>query len=405
VNHTGLKNPQAGSPVEVLWAFLRLGLTSFGGPIAHLGYLRRELVQRRRWLSEHAFADLIALCQFLPGPLSSQVAFAIGLGRAGCPGAVAAWCGFTLPSALLMTAFAYTADALSVARGGGALHGLQLVAVAIVAQAVIGMTRTLCPDFVRILIALLTFGLSLAVRSAWAQLAVIAVGTLLGTLLCRGAAGASAAPASLPVPVTRASGIAALTLFAALLLGLPMLRHLFPAQALALFAACYHSGALVFGGGHVVLPLLRAGFVPAGWVSDAQFLSGYGAAQALPGPMFTFAAYLGAIERSAPHGVRGAALALFGIFLPGILILVGVLPFWAALRRRLELRAAILGANAAVVGLLAAALYDPVWVSAVHSPADSGLALAALLLLSLAHMPPWAVVLLWALGGAAASAL
>jgi chromate transporter len=394
------KKPQGGSALEVLWVFLRLGVTSFGGPLAHIGYFRSEFVLRRRWLSEGEYADRVALCQFLPGPASSQVGFAIGLGRAGYAGALAAWAGFTLPSAALLTGFAYAAGALSGAAGGGLLHGLKLVAVAIVAQAVLGMARTLCPDLARAFIAIGALALALWLHSPAAQIAVIGCGAFLGLALCRGvpAAAAEAAPHS---PVSHRAGLVALTLFLVLLGGLPLMQRFVPAHAVALFAAFYRCGALVFGGGHVVLPLLRAAFVPPGWVSDGEFLAGYGAAQAVPGPLFSFAAYLGAVARGFPHGFAGAVLGLIGVFLPGLLILVAALPFWAALRRRTGARAAILGVNAAVVGLLAAALYNPVWSTSVHTRADIALALGGFVLLTLGRVAPWLVVMLTALGGLA----
>ncbi len=392
-----LKRPQAGSAFEVLRAFLRLGLTSFGGPAAHLGYFRSEFVVRRQWLSERAYADLLALCQFLPGPASSQVGFALGLGRAGYAGALAAWAGFTLPSAALLTGFAYAAGALSGRAGGALLHGLKLVAVAIVAQAVLGMARTLCPDRARAFIAICALTLTLLLRSPMAQIAVIGAGALLGLALCRGMPGLASVPAP-HWPVSHRAGLVALTLFLLLLGGLPLMQRLVPAHGVALFAAFYRCGALVFGGGHVVLPLLRAAFVPPGWVSDGEFLAGYGAAQAMPGPLFTFAAYLGAVAHGSPHGLAGAVLGLIGLFLPGMLILVAALPFWVTLRRLTAARAAILGVNAAVVGLLAAALYDPVWSTSVRSPTDIGLALGGLVLLTLGRVPPWLVVTLTALG-------
>jgi chromate transporter len=391
---------------QVLRIFLKLGLTSFGGPIAHIGYFRNEFVLRRRWLSERAYADLLALCQFLPGPASSQMGFAIGLGRAGCAGGLAAWVGFTLPSAILMTGFAYAADKVSGSAGGGLLHGLKLVAVAVVAQAVLGMARTLCPDRARAAIALLALTLAVLLPSSAAQLLVIGGGAVLGVALCRSAAAratdaADAADAAPPPLVSRRAGLSALVLFVLLLGALPLWQRLVPASGVALFAAFYRCGALVFGGGHVVLPLLREALVPNGWVSDGEFLAGYGAAQAVPGPLFTFAAYLGTIARTALHGPAGAVLGLVGIFLPGMLILLAALPFWATLQRRPGARAAILGVNAAVVGLLAAALYDPVWTGSVHSAADVALALGGFVLLTAGRLAPWLVVVLTALGGVA----
>jgi chromate transporter len=399
--------PAAASPelggapaLEVLRAFLGLGIRAFGGPVAHLGYFREEFVVRRRWLAEPGYAELIALCQFLPGPASSQVGFAIGLRRAGYAGALCAWLGFTLPSAILMTAFAFVATSLNSVAQRGVLHGLKLVAVVIVAQAVLGMARTLCLDVARALIAVLALGVALQLRGLAGQLLVMAGGALLGALLCRRAGGAAQAPAA-AIPVSRRAGGVALALFLGLLLALPLLQRELHSAPLGLFSAFYRSGALVFGGGHVVLPLLRAAFVPPGWVSDGDFLAGYGAAQALPGPLFSFAAYLGAIARPWTHPLVGAALGLLGIFLPGMLILVAALPLWRELTRRAPARAAILGVNAAVVGLLAAALYDPVWVSAVQSDADWVLVLVGFALLTLARWPPWMVVLLTACAGAA----
>ena len=393
--------PARAPALEVLRVFLGLGIRAFGGPVAHLGYFREEFVVRRRWLAEPAFAELIALCQFLPGPASSQVGFAIGLRRAGYAGALCAWLGFTLPSALLMTAFAFVATSLHSVAQLGVLHGLKLVAVVIVAQAVLGMARTLCPDVARAGIALLALGVSLQVRATTEQMLVLAAGALLGVLLCRRAAsGAAPAPAAV-VPVSRRAGGVALALFVGLLCALPLLQQELHSAPLGLFSAFYRSGALVFGGGHVVLPLLRAAFVSPGWVGEGDFLAGYGAAQALPGPLFSFAAYLGALARPWAHPLAGAALGLLGIFLPGMLILVAALPLWRQLTRHAPVRAAVLGVNAAVVGLLAAALYDPVWVSGVHSGTDGALVLAGFTLLTLARWPPWLVVLLTACAGAA----
>ena len=379
-----------GSALEVLRAFAGLGVRSFGGPIAHLGYFRDEFVERRRWLSEAAYADLIALCQFLPGPASSQVGFAIGLMRAGYPGALAAWLGFTLPSAALLVAFAFGAHALAGPAGAALLHGLQLAAVAIVANAALAMARTLCPDRVRASIALVALLIAVAASSSGAQLLAIAVGALGGLALCRGLRAAAAA--DLHVPVGRVAGLAALASYFALLLGLPVLRLLRQSPGTALFEAFYRSGALVFGGGHVVLPLLRAAVVAPGWVSDAAFLSGYGAAQAIPGPLFSFAAYLGAVVNVGPGGIAGATIALVAIFLPGMLLLLGVLPLWQSLRGAPRASAAIAGIHAAVVGLLAAALYDPIWVTAVHARADLAVAAVCFVLLVAWRAPALVVV-------------
>jgi chromate transporter len=389
----------AGTAAEVLAVFLRLGLSCFGGPIAHIGYFREEFVVRRRWLDEQAYVDLVALCQFLPGPASSQVGFSIGLMRAGYPGGLAAWTGFTLPSAIALVLFAYGAGALGGTTGQGLLHGLKLVAVAIVAQAVWGMARTLCPDRERASIALLAALIILFSSTSLAQIAAIIMGGVAGLLLCRGAP--PPAEGHIAIPVSRSAGIVALIAFFALLVGLPLAHSLYGAQALALFEAFYRSGALVFGGGHVVLPLLREAFVTPGWISDNAFLAGYGAAQAVPGPLFTFAAYLGTEVNAHPNGVAGAILGLIGIFLPGILILLGTLPFWDAFRKRAGAQAVMRGVNAAVVGLLGAALYNPVWTSSVNGPGDFGVALTGFVLLTVWHAPPFVVVVLSALGGIA----
>jgi chromate transporter len=390
---------RAGSPLEVFRVFLKLGISSFGGPIAHIGYFREEFVVRRRWLGEPTFVDLVALCQFLPGPASSQTGFAIGLIRAGYGGALAAWAGFTLPSAILMVLFAYGAGTLSGPIGAGLLHGLKLVAVAIVAQAVWGMARSLCPDRARASIATASALIILSSTSSLAQIGAIVLGGVLGLWLCREAP--PAADGHIAIPVSRRTGFAALAAYFVLLVGLPIAQTLSGSTALALFDAFYRSGALVFGGGHVVLPLLREAFVTPGWIGDDAFLAGYGAAQAVPGPLFTFAAYLGTLVRPAPHGIAGAALGLFGIFLPGVLILLGALPFWDSFRRRVTAQAAMRGVNAAVVGLLGAALYTPLWTSSVQGPGDFALALLGFILLTVWRVPPLAVVIISALGGVA----
>jgi chromate transporter len=389
---------QSGSPFEVLSVFLKLGLTSFGGPVAHLGYFREEFAVRRRWLSEEAFAGLAGLCHFLPGPASSQAGFSIGLMRAGFRGALAAWAGFTLPSAIALILFAYGTDARGGPLGTGLLHGLKLVAVAIVAQAVWGMARTLCPDRERASIALAATLLMLFSASPATQIAAIVLGGAAGVWLCRAA---TSSPARhLAVPVSRRVAIAALAAFFIILIGLPLLAGLLQSKSLAIFNAFYRSGALVFGGGHVVLPLLREAFVTPGWISDDAFLAGYGAAQAVPGPLFTFAAYLGAVVTPDAHGLAGAALGLTGIFLPGFLILTGVLPFWDAFGKRVSAQAAMRGVNAAVVGLLGAALYNPVWTSSVKTAADFGIALTGFVLLTVWRAPPLVVVITGAIGGA-----
>jgi len=393
---------QDGSPAGVFAVFLRLGLTSFGGPIAHLGYFRTEFVARRKWIDDRGYADLVALCQFLPGPASSQVGFALGLLRAGPLGALAAFLGFTLPSALALIAFGYGAHAMGGPLGAGVIAGLKVVAVAIVAQAVLGMARSLCPDRTRAAIAFGAVVVVTLLAGAAGQVAAIAAGALAGLILCRGPAEGGAA--RLVFPVTRGAGAACLALFTLLLVGLPLLTAALPAQGpaqgIALFDAFYRAGSLVFGGGHVVLPLLEAEMVRPGWVAPESFLAGYGAAQAVPGPLFTFAAYLGTVT----GGLSGAAIALVAVFLPGFLLLVGAIPFWDALRARPGAQALMRGANAAVVGILGAALYDPVFTGAVTGPGAFALALGCFLLLALWKAPPWAVVVVAALGGVAAGA-
>jgi chromate transporter len=387
------------SPLEVLSAFLRLGLISFGGPVAHIGYFREEFVARRNWMDDATYTDVVALCQFLPGPASSQVGFSIGLMRAGYLGGLAAWTGFTLPSAILLVLFALGAHLLTGAIGIGLLHGLKLVAVAIVAQAVVGMARTLCPDVRRTSIALLAAIVILYSLSAIAQMSVLVIGAGLGLILCRAPEGASMG--SIRFGVSRRAGVASLAAFFLLLVVLPVWHSPGASSWITLFDAFYRSGALVFGGGHVVLPLLREAFVTPGWVSDGAFLAGYGAAQAVPGPLFTFAAYLGAVAMPSTHRLLGAVVGLVGIFLPGMLVLVGILPFWSTLRSRADAQAAMRGVNAAVVGLLAAALYNPVATSSINTHADFAVASIGFVLLSVFRIRPLLIVLLGALSGIA----
>jgi chromate transporter len=369
--------------------------------VAHIGYFRAEFVERRRWLAESAFADLVALCQFMPGPASSQLGMSIGLLRAGPLGMLAAWIGFTLPSALAMLAFAYGVEALGDVGDAAWLKGLKLVAVAVVAQAVWGMAQSLAPDRPRATVAVAAALIALVVPSAAGQIAAIVFGAIVGlTLLPRPPTAEAKEHVPLGVTVNRAAAGSALLLFVVLLLSLPALAGATGDQSLRLFAAFYHAGALVFGGGHVVLPLLQAAVVPPGWVSNDAFLAGYGAAQAVPGPLFTFAAYLGAAMIPPPNGALGALIAVVAIFVPSFLLVIGLLPFWDVLRRRHSMQAALRGVNAAVVGVLLAALYTPVWTSGVHTPAGFGLALAAFLALTLWAMPPWIVVAMGALLGA-----
>lgn len=387
----------AGHIREVFSAFLLLGLTSFGGPIAHLGYFRTEFVERRRWLSEKAYADLVALCQFLPGPASSQVGFALGLMRAGPWGAAAAWTAFTLPSAILLVLFALGSAVLEGPVSQGIIHGLKVTAVAIVAHAVWGMARSLCPDRRRAGIALAAVFTVVLVSGPLGQVAAIVIGAMAGMTLCRTHAEADVhdLPLSVPAPTGHLAGLA----FVALLAGLPLLAWANPTPALAAMDAFYRAGALVFGGGHVVLPLLEAEVVHSGWVSADEFLVGYGAAQAVPGPLFTFASYLGAVMTPLGSSLFGAALALMMIFLPGMLLLVAVLTHWNRFRRWKSAHALMRGANAAVVGILGAALYQPVWTSAILGPYEFALALTGFLLLSIWKLPAWAVVVILASGG------
>ena len=362
---------------EVFLCFLKLGLTSFGGPIAHLAYFRREFVERRHWLDDHQYAQLLALCQFLPGPASSQLGFSIGLLRAGFPGALAAFVAFTLPSALLMLAFAFYLPALTGPLGQAAIHGLKLVAVAVVAHGLIGMSKQLCPDWPRRIIALLTAILILMWSIVWLQLLVVVLGGVLGLSLCRNA---DTLPAMhLPLRYGTRLGWILLGVFAILLSGLPLIAQ--SGQTIpSMMAAFYRAGALVFGGGHVVLPLLKESVVDTGWISSSDFLAGYGAAQAMPGPMFSLAAYLGAVLPGNQGGMSGAAMALLMIFLPGLLLISGVLPLWRSISSRPHAAHAIAGINAVVVGLLAAAFYNPVWSSGITNVADIGIALIGLLL-------------------------
>lgn len=374
---------------EVFTAFLKLGLTSFGGPVAHLSYFRREFVERRQWLEEYEFARLLALCQFLPGPASSQLGFSIGLLRAGWPGAIAAFVAFTLPSALLLFAFALAAPHLSGPIAQAAIHGLKLVAVAVVAQAVLGMSKQLCPDRARAAIAAIAAALLLVAPSGWMQLGVVALGAIAGLASCRGVQPSTGN--GLATPHGARLGAFLLAVFALLLFGLPLLAKMYGGMV-AVAEAFYRAGALVFGGGHVVLPLLQETVVAPGWISQQDFLSGYGAAQAVPGPLFTLSAYLGARLPGDAGGALGASVALLSIFLPGFLLVAGALPLWRSIGATPAAARAVAGVNAAVVGLLAAALYDPVWTSAVTSPIDVAIAVIGFALLVAWRASPLMVV-------------
>ena len=383
---------------DLFSTFLKLGCTSFGGPIAHLGYFRQEFVERRRWLDDQAYADLVALCNFLPGPASSQVGIALGVSQRGLPGGIAAWLGFTLPSAIALMAFAYAYHAFGISADAGWLHGLKIVAVAVIAQALWGMGRTLCPDRLRASLAIAATLIVFAWASAWGQILAIVIGGLVGwrylepVTLHR--------PENARFPVSRGQALVAWLLFFGLLIALPLAARIADSHALDVFDSFYRTGSLVFGGGHVVLPLLHQEVVAPAWVSDDLFLAGYGAAQAVPGPLFTFAAYLGSVMSPEPNGVTGGLLALVAIFLPSFLLVVGALPYWEALRQKQRVQSALRGVSAAVVGLLLAALYDPVWTSTIHGARDFALALVAFGLLMFWRVSPFYVVLASAAGGA-----
>ena len=392
-----LPSPNQGSFLEVHWVSTRLGLTSFGGPIAHLGYFHEEYVKRKQWIDEQSYADLVALCQFLPGPASSQVSIAIGIARARLLGGIAAWIGFTIPSALVLIAFAFGIGAFASAADAGWLHGLKIVAVAVVAQAVWGMARSLCPDRERATIAILASIVTLAWPSAMGQLASIVIAGVVGLIIFPGAV--SSSDSHMRFPIGKKTGVAAWIIFFLLLVGLPLVRQLAPSHTIEVFDSFFRVGSLVFGGGHVVLPLLQTEVVGPGWVTNEQFVAGYGATQAVPGPLFTFSAYLGAVMGPEPNGWTGALLTLVAIFLPSFLLVIGALPFWDLLRAVPVFQSALKGINAAVVGLLLTALYKPVWTSAIHAPADFGLGLVAFGLLMFWKFPPWLVVVLTAVGG------
>ena len=384
-------SPEKSSLASLFFIFLRLGLTSFGGPVAHLGYFRNEFVEKRKWLDDHAYGDLVALCQFLPGPASSQVGIALGLMRGGSLGAFASWLGFTLPSVIAMVLFALFMQ--NTSNTGTWIHGLKVVAVAVVAQAVWGMAKSLCPDRHRASIAVAAAVFLIAMPTVFGQIITIVLGGLIGWWWL---SPQKDLPAShITVSIGNKTAITCLLLFFALLFVLPLLAH--SSHTLALFDSFYRSGALVFGGGHVVLPLIQAEVVPTGWVSESAFTAGYGAAQAMPGPLFTFAAYLGAVSTQGPNGWLGATIATLGIFAPAFLLVFGTLPLWQKARQFHALQKAMMGVNAAVVGVLLAAFYHPVWTSAILSPKDFALAITALLLLNLWKAPPWLVVILCAL--------
>ena len=396
--NTGERSRQTIRAASIFWVFLKLGCTSFGGPIAHIGYFRNEFVEKRKWLDDSAYTDLVALCNFLPGPASSQIGIALGALKAGIPGGFAAWLGFTLPSALALLLFAHGFTAFGLSADAGWIHGLKIVAVAVVAQAVWGMGKTLCPDRLRATLAIAATLIVFAWPSEWGQILAIVLGALIGLRYLP--------PVTLHRPentrfmVSKAAAVTAWVLFFGLLFALPVLAPLTGSQALATFDSFYRTGSLVFGGGHVVLPLLRNEVVLPGWVDDSVFLAGYGAAQAVPGPLFTFAAYLGSVLSVTPNGFVGGLLCLIAIFLPAFLLIIGALPFWDALRQQTQVQSALRGVGAAVVGLLLAALYDPLWTSSIKSTRDMALALVSFGLLMFWKWRPLYVVLLAAIGGA-----
>tara|TARA_A100001037_G_scaffold299312_1_gene324630 strand:- start:28582 stop:29775 length:1194 start_codon:yes stop_codon:yes gene_type:complete len=382
---------------RIFLIFLQLGLTSFGGPIAHLGYFREAFVERRKWISEKSFAELIALCQFLPGPASSQVGMGLGLARGGILGSLSAWLGFTLPSAILMILFGYGVINFSKDISPGALHGFKIVAVAVVAQAIWGMSKVLCPDNLRITIAIASASLILVFETALVQFSVITLGAFLGVFFLK--AETKSEKTSLGIQISKGFSVLCLTLFFLFLFGLPFLSKIYASPNLSIFDSFYRSGSLVFGGGHVVLPLLKTEVVPTGLVSKEAFMAGYGAAQAVPGPLFTFSAFLGTVLKSGPSGWIGATICLIAIFLPSFFLILGVLPFWDSLGKLQFISKALLGINASVVGLLIAAFYNPLWTSGILSLYDFILAMLAFLFLVFWRIPPFLVVCFSALGG------
>jgi len=380
------------SLLEILFVSTRLGLTSFGGPIAHLGYFHEEYIRRRKWMDEKSYADLVALCQFLPGPASSQVGIGIGVMRAGVLGGIVAFIGFTVPSVIAMILFALILRGLDIGHAGW-IHGLKIVAVAVVAHAILGMAQKLTPDLKRKAIGLFALVCTLLWQTAYTQVGIILLSALFGYLLYR--QHKENEEARIHFPVSRGFGLICLTLFFGLLILLPILREVTSLNWIAMFDSFYRSGSLVFGGGHVVLPLLEREFVPTGWLSKEAFLAGYGAAQAVPGPLFTFAAYLGAIL----NGWQGGLVAAVAIFLPAFLLILGTLPFWDALRRNPKIKGALMGVNAAVVGILIAAFYHPIWTSSILAPLDFAFAAILFSMLVYWKLPPWVIVLTGAIGG------
>jgi chromate transporter len=378
--------------IEVLLVSSKLGLTSFGGPVAHLGYFYNEYVRKRQWIDEKSYSELVALCQFLPGPASSQVGIGIGIIRAGFLGGLVAWLGFTLPSVIALVAFAFLLKGLDLSQAGW-IHGLKIVAVAIVAGAILGMGQKLTPDKKRATLAVIVASVTLIWQTAFSQVLLILASGLVGVWMYR----QTKVPdvVSVSIPISRKVAVCCLSLFFGLLIVLPFISSIVGTQGLSLFDSFYRSGSLVFGGGHVVLPLLEQAVVPTGWLSKEDFLAGYGATQAVPGPLFTFASYLGAMI----NGISGAIIATIAIFLPAFLLIVGTLPFWTIIRSNSHIQSALVGINAAVVGLLLAALYNPLWITAIMRPADFVLVSILFTMLFFWKLPPWIVVLAGIAGG------
>jgi len=386
-NNRGIK-----SLLEILFVSTRLGFTSFGGPVAHLGYFHNEYIRRRKWMDEKAYADLVALCQFLPGPASSQVGIGIGIMRAGVLGGIVSFIGFTLPSVIALIIFAIILQGFDVADAGW-IHGLKIVAVAVVAHAILGMAQKLTPDLKRKALALFALVGTLLWQTAFTQIGVILISAFIGFLLYK--QHAEDEHSTIKFPISRSFAVICLSLFFGLLILLPILREATSLNWIAMFDSFYRSGSLVFGGGHVVLPLLEREFVPTGWLTEEAFLAGYGAAQAVPGPLFTFAAYLGAVI----NGWKGGILATVAIFLPAFLLILGTLPFWDSLRRNPKIKGALMGVNAAVVGILIAAFYHPIWTSSIIAPIDFAFASILFSMLVYWKLPPWIIVVTGAIGG------
>ncbi|GAB3054983.1 chromate transporter [Virgibacillus ainsalahensis] len=388
-----MKDNKLKTWLEILIVSTRLGLTSFGGPIAHLGYFHEEYIRRRKWMDEKSYADLVALCQFLPGPASSQVGIGIGVMRGGVLGGIISFLGFTLPSVIALIIFVSLLNTFGIEEAGW-INGLKVVAVVVVAHAVLGMAKKLTPDLQRKTIALFALVVTLLWQTAYSQIGVILLAGVIGFLLYRQQNTQEEQSVS-HFPISRRFGYICLTLFFGLLIVLPILRNFTSIEWVALFDSFYRSGSLVFGGGHVVLPLLEQEFVPAGWLSEQEFLAGYGAAQAVPGPLFTFAAYIGAVI----NGWQGGLFATFAIFLPAFLLILGTLPFWDALRSNPKIKGALIGVNASVVGILISALYHPIWTSSINEAIDFALAAILFSMLVYWKLPPWIIVLTGAIGG------